>query len=1100
MQALLDFANHGILPFVGREHEFQRLANFCQRRADDAALRAGLLLGEAGSGKSRLFDEVLPNCEAAGVIVVRVKLHPGAANAITPLLAQSLYLLPAIRQLLRAEPEATLPSVITTLQRLARLRPVAIALEDIHLLPQHSVGELATLVGGIADEPITLLCSARPLDLPVRGVLEPHLVVEMELSGIPQQALLQLWNGLFGSNPDPALLAQLQQRTIGNPLAVRSALRGALRADPAPDLPSSTVQLRFDLSGFQASLERNVKLLSEGMIAHLSPNERQFAGQLALLGEVFAHESAELLLQDSDSIITSLMFKGVIAPASFSTTSITGLASRFPLLAFTHTLLHHHLLEEAESTATADTLGQLVAILQQQLPLFAMAAIEYLDRHAGEFDIADDQRSALLHSFISMALRLTGTADWNIGLQIGNVALKLYDASTTLWEDAEYLELRLRVLNLRTTVQVREFRMAELAATIQEYLQATSGELPPHLLNHRLRALALVNSQMPHPNLELGLGAWEEGEKILERAPGLRFNSDYLYFLNGIARFHYYNQIEGVGHIEQRIVDLLDSDDLPATLRQELAQDVAPQLFPLYFTANDIQQRLALLERIKQENFPPTSATFVATLGLLHSAGQYQDFAAMLPNALRTFKDMGHWRNYALAISKSLLAKLMLGHDADQVLKEWEQFIGWLPPNRLGELRGSFQHALGYHTILTGTTAGADALLRRFNLPTISEDHFWAYSHGVLAGDWEAVQQALQKPSHSPFRRLVESLGSNPATVASAIADILEPEVTTYESGFYLFTIGMKLLDLVHRTTGSNLIDGREHEVQTVFRSRLEWYHARGMFRCMAMMIGHIGHHLPEKEQGAWKKRVEELQKQFQQQQQSAADSRRCTLTMLGRVELTMPDGTVQAVRGARMKSILGLLVADRMSRRPLSKQEFYLLAAGEDGKDFELARKTVNMAIASLRKLLGDQAFQRSEETIQLNFDFITVDILEAWKALQEALAAAKRRSLSHARIQLLQALQASAGEVPFPSLYDDYFEAVREDFETRLRGATVDISRMLLREGDAAGAEEILRIGFEWLPDDEEIAELLQQALIADDRRGEAERVKLRLAGEDW
>lgn len=67
-------------------------------------------------------------------------------------------------------------------------------------------------------------------------------------------------------------------------------------------------------------------------------------------------------------------------------------------------------------------------------------------------------------------------------------------------------------------------------------------------------------------------------------------------------------------------------------------------------------------------------------------------------------------------------------------------------------------------------------------------------------------------------------------------------------------------------------------------------------------------------------------------------------------------------------------------------------------------------------------------------------------------------------------------------------------------MRAATVDISRMLLREGDAAGAEEILRIGFEWLPDDEEIAELLQQALIADDRRGEAERVKLRLAGEDW
>lgn len=1100
MQALLDFANHGILPFIGRDTEFQRLLTFCQRPADTGTLRAGLVVGEAGSGKSRLFDEVLPNCEAAEVIVVRAKLHPGAANAITPLIVQSLYLLPTVRQLLRAEPEGTLPSIIATLQRLSRLRPVAIVLEDIHLLPQHSVGEFATLLGGIADEPITLLCSARPLDLPVRGVLEPHLVLELELSGIPQQALLQLWNQLFNTNLDPALLAQLQQRTLGNPLALRSALRGALRTEQSAGPASNTVQLRFDTAHFQASLERNVKLLAEGMIVHLNQNERQLAGQLSLLGEVFARETAALLIHGSDNVITSLIFKGVLAPALLSTTSITGSTSQFPLLTFTHTLLHHYLLEEVTTTATVQTGHQLATILQQRLPLFAVTAIEYLDRHAKELHFTDDKLSDLLHSLIGMGLRLTGTADWSIGMQIGYVALKLYDSYDPWWNGAEYLELRLRVFNLRTTVQTREFRSAELITTIHNYLQATSGELPSHLLNHRLRALGLINAQMPHPNLEIGSRSWKEGENILERVPELRFSNDYLFFLNGIARFHYYNQIEGINHIEQRIVDLLDSNDLPPDFRQELAQSLAPQLFPLYFTADDVQQRLALLERIERENFPPTSATFVATLGLLHSAGRYQDFAAMLPNALRAFKDMGHWRNYALANSKALFAKLMLGYNADEILKEWDQFLGSLPRNRLGDLRVGFQHALGYHTILTGDTTGADALLQKFHLPTISEDHFWAYSHAVLAGDWETMQAALQKPSYSPYRRLIEALGNNQDIVTDTVTEILIPEVTTYESGFYLFTIGLKLLDLVRKTTGQNLLDGREREIQTGFTNRLEWYDAHGMFPCMMMMISHCGHHLPNKEKAIWEKRIEELQKQFQQKNKVATQGTQCQLTMLGRVEFILSDGTVQGIRGGRMKSILGLLVADRMSRRPLSKQEFYLLAAGEDGKDFELARKTVNMAIASLRKLFGDQAFLRDEDTIRLNFDFISVDILEAWEALNEAIAAVKHRSLSRARTKLLQALQIAAGEVPFPSLYDDYFEAVREDFETRLRGAAVDIATVLLREGDAVGAEQLLRISFEWLPDDEELANLLQQALIADNRRAEAERVKFQLAGEDW
>jgi len=51
---LLDFLNHGILPFVGRDSELERLVRFWSSTIDAGGLRTALLVGEAGIGKSRL--------------------------------------------------------------------------------------------------------------------------------------------------------------------------------------------------------------------------------------------------------------------------------------------------------------------------------------------------------------------------------------------------------------------------------------------------------------------------------------------------------------------------------------------------------------------------------------------------------------------------------------------------------------------------------------------------------------------------------------------------------------------------------------------------------------------------------------------------------------------------------------------------------------------------------------------------------------------------------------------------------------------------------------------------------------------------------------
>ncbi|MEP7219981.1 MAG: tetratricopeptide repeat protein [Bacteroidota bacterium] len=172
--------------------------------------------------------------------------------------------------------------------------------------------------------------------------------------------------------------------------------------------------------------------------------------------------------------------------------------------------------------------------------------------------------------------------------------------------------------------------------------------------------------------------------------------------------------------------------------------------------------------------------------------------------------------------------------------------------------------------------------------------------------------------------------------------------------------------------------------------------------------------------------------------------------------------------------------------------QEFILLA-GED-EDPELARKKRNMGVVRLREVMGADAVLTDGRTPRLNLALVEVDLLQADELVKRSLAAAREGAWVRAQPLLLEALQMTRGEVPFPTLYEGFFEAAREDFDFRLRSAVLDIARGLLREGDTGGAEEILRRAFDAMPDDQEIAELLRDALISRGNRVEAERIRLR------
>ena len=146
------------------------------------------------------------------------------------------------------------------------------------------------------------------------------------------------------------------------------------------------------------------------------------------------------------------------------------------------------------------------------------------------------------------------------------------------------------------------------------------------------------------------------------------------------------------------------------------------------------------------------------------------------------------------------------------------------------------------------------------------------------------------------------------------------------------------------------------------------------------------------------------------------------------------------------------------------------------------------------LKESVGPELLDTEGDAPQLKMELVRVDLLDAYRLLTEATRLARHGGLMRSLPMVIEAFDLIGGEVPFPTLYDDFFEAMREDFEFHMREAALEVGQGLIREGDAASAEEALRRAFNAMPGDEEITELLCTALQMQGKRAEAGRVRLR------
>jgi class 3 adenylate cyclase/tetratricopeptide (TPR) repeat protein/type II secretory pathway predicted ATPase ExeA len=248
---------------IGRDHELARLGRSLERLASGEG-GVEFVVGEEGSGKSRLLAELLEASVPDSVVMLR-------AHGSFLAREQRLHLFSSLHSDLEGvEPAAA----ASWLRERAASGPLLLVLEDLQWADERSLDLLEQLLGAMASGPVLLLFSLRadPDEAPHRTLAfaREHctaLLDEIRLGPLDETSSQRLIDRLVTGDEPPATRSLIAQRAAGNParLIMGSFLAPALRAESRQEAErerSSEAERRrvtilfADITGFTAMTEK----------------------------------------------------------------------------------------------------------------------------------------------------------------------------------------------------------------------------------------------------------------------------------------------------------------------------------------------------------------------------------------------------------------------------------------------------------------------------------------------------------------------------------------------------------------------------------------------------------------------------------------------------------------------------------------------------------------------------------------------------------------------------------------------------------------------------------------------------------------------------
>ncbi|MBS1912087.1 MAG: AAA family ATPase [Bacteroidetes bacterium] len=1083
LSLLKAFINHGTLPFVGRAAHIERIVRFWQETFEAQGLRVALLTGEAGVGKSRLIDEAITVIRDEGGAVVHAHLAESSGTSLAATIAEALRTSAETVSVAGPPADERLATVIAALQRIARLRPTLVVLEDIHLLNGDALGDCSRLLQALTDEAVSILCIARSVNFTPRGILERYLVEEIAMSGLGRGDIEELWTLLFDVPLSNDALTLLSESTQGNPLALRSSLMVVATTLIAPGTNGNNTERPGEpgaVPGFdelERCIHESIRDLAGGMAAHLTEEERLGASRFACLGEVFSVEAAQIMDQNAVAMLERLEEVGIIGIASTVPAPIVGNsrdlypASNFPLHAFTHSLLHRYFAHNAEIDDV-----RLATAIASNAPLYSFLPFQLLamEERVGVLPVANLQHAVT--RCIGAAYILDESPEWRLALPVYSAAARLAARlDRARMPEEELLDIDLRLAGCRLSLLRRGDYGTEYRTVVVELLERTANPSTDLQARWRLLALTHWHRMSARTDHEVCFAVWDEVRNLVERFGGLLPSVYHILYLRDVAQFARRNHLLDLGRsVEACLHRAMSAPGLSAKMRDLALRTIMPAFLTVFTTAGELDERLRLyyqLNALADE----TAVTCVPKLDFLLSIGMMEEARDVAARGMPRIMELNLARSRASAELAVIHADAVLGTP----LRDVEHAAEHLPATVTGYARDGLREQIGYMLITAGLLRGeyawAGAMLDSYPEAAHSLSRTMSVLIAIERND-RAALAALASDGRTPGDPLAPLLAAvvagEPVTLGVLAPALPDPvlrvaDVLAVAAAIDLASTAINAAAL--RTSGAG------HDVlRDALGRAAAWLCLRKLGAALSGLARRYGSMLDERERQGLAAAVASLPQSLE----NGAETRRpLVIAMLGSISATLPNGERIRIRGARLRVLLALMVADMMLEQPLRHREFCHIATGNyDAADH--ARKVVNISVYRLRELLGQEIILTNGETPRLNPERVEVDLIKAAELLDEVEESVAKGALVRAHRLLATAFEIVGAGAPFPDLAEPFFEAARRDFEGRLRTASIDVARGLLFERDAGNARIVLAAILAIIPDDAELIQLMRQA----------------------
>ncbi len=1117
MHPVEQFLQNGTLPFVGREAESAQILDLWRGSVDAGRLRGMMLTAEAGAGKSRLLEEVIARVRNEGGAVVHAKLYPEAANDLAQTILGGVERDASLRKISGESEGDGIVAAIAMLRRIGRLRQTLLVIEDMHLLPEEAHPDLGLLLRGLADETLSFLVAARPVELGARGLLEPFVVTNLVMKGLRSEEMAQLWEGLFGTALKGERLALLESVTFGNPLALRSALRGLVEAGGVREQGSKGVwKVGIPTSLFESTIRQSVSLVVEGLLSGLRPQTRAGAIRVAMLGEVVADESA-LAILGSREILDELIEAALLVPIAHPVLPLPALegidpdfrisypASRRTLLVFTHSLVQNRLREEVSTIPK-----ELVELIADALPLYSLLPFTLVQLYPLPEEAGAEHLSKMTRRIGIAVQLLDRTATWRevgkiwdgIQQMIERLAVRI-GSEETRWLRLWWLTNTLSILGRREIGSERW--IATLAKSEEESRVVDSRRIAYtrllvicHILEYEGRS-ADSRSTLKRTDQMV--------EELLASWPEYGISRAYIYYLDTVGSLAERLSDETIlRDVYAKTLKILEDKELDPGMRSLVHYRLLKYALTIFDTPEELADRFNVLDQIEEETDEEDGYYGLKKVTFLLEAGAMSEAAELSDRVLQSCRELGIWRNYFLCFGTGMIARNGLHYDREQTLESAAKAFRTGVPD---DIKSDIEHKIYGAICLTGFLTDDQRLLPDF-LERIGrgEDDLLPAERALVtiaSADRDQVVD-LGSEGASEFLDInidrwelwrASLLDRKEADLADFLGLFERPIVRFFGivRGLFAIRVGM-MLGLDQGAEGSRFREG----ARTCCERSLAWMIEKHSGSYTPALLGVLRDLGEDELVAAWSARIEAMptgeDAPISQEVPSKEEEveEKIRISMLGTIGIALPPDDYAPLRGSRLRMILGLLVAASLLERPLSATEFTRLAGGMES-DPERARKKKNMGIVRLREVLGRDAIITDGESPRLNDEIVEVDLIETLRMIEEGENALRSGSVLRAIPLIKEGLARLTGEVPFPTLYDDFFEAVRSDIDRRLRSVLLETGGLLLEGGGVTEAIDLLGSGLAALPGDDEVGELLADALQRNGEEVEAERVRLKI-----